>query len=178
MNLDDWLTQPTVRTVHCRESSRTASELWAGAAAVRLSDCRLLGRLVRARIPGLELDMAFSELFRREPFNLLEEGSTHAASALCGRIWTVRRDFTMLSAPADFKTWQVPGTVRVLFGHWAQATRTGSALVSEVRIAPVDRRARLYLRGMEPFIGAFQGLVGIEALGAAVRNAESAPPRS
>lgn len=177
MNLDDWLAKPTVRTVHRRQSSRTPAELWAGAAAVRLSDCRLLGRLVRARIPGLELDMAFSELFRREPFNLLEEGPTHAASALCGRIWTVRRDFAALSAPADFKTWHVPGTVRVLFAHWAHETARGSALVSEVRIAPVDRRARLYLRGMEPFIGAFQGLVGIEALGAAVRNAESAHPR-
>ena len=173
MNLDDWLARPTVRTVHRRECARPAAELWAGAAAVRLSDCRLLGRLVRARIPDLGPDMAFSDLFRREPFNLLEEGPTHAASALCGRIWTVRRDFSMLSTPADFKTWQVPGTVRVLFAHWAHATPRGSALVSEVRIAPVDRRARLYLRGMEPFIGAFQGLVGIEALGAAVRNAES-----
>ena len=175
MRLDDWLAKPAVRTVHRRESSCDVAELWACAGQVRLGDCRLLGRLVRARIPDLRPDVTFRELFHDEPFILLEEGPAHTVSALCGRIWSVRRDFATLSDPAAFRTWQVPGTVRVVFAHWAQATAGGAELVSEVRVAPVDRRARIYLRGMEPFIGAFQGLVGAEALNAAVRRAEVTP---
>jgi hypothetical protein len=39
-------------------------------------------------------------------------------------------------------------------------------------VAPVDRRAARYMRALEPFIAAFQGLVGREALALAVRRAE------
>jgi hypothetical protein len=45
-------------------------------------------------------------------------------------------------------------------------------LHSEVRVAPVDRRAALYLRALEPFIAAFQGLIGLESLSLAVRRAD------
>jgi hypothetical protein len=141
---------------------------------VRLRDCRILGRLIRARIPGLEAALTFDELFHSDPFNLLEEGPTYALSGLCGRIWTVRRDFTLLSRPADFLTWQVPGTVRVLFANWAEATEDGSAVVSEVRIAAVDRKAERYVRELGPFISAFQGLVATEPLTVAVHQAASA----
>ena len=66
-----------------------------------------------------------------------------------------------------------PGTARVLFAHWAQAAPGGgSTLHSEVRVGAVDRRALLYMRALEPFIAAFQGLVGREALALAVRRAE------
>jgi hypothetical protein len=171
VDLDRWLAEPAVRTRHRRESPAAAEALWASAGTVRLRDCRILGRLVRARIPGLEPSDTFEGLFRADPFNLLDEGPTHALSGLCGRIWTVRRDFARLSRSADFLTWRVPGTARVLFAHWAEATADGSALVSEVRIGPVDRRAALYVRALEPFITAFQGLVGVEALSVAVRRA-------
>jgi hypothetical protein len=40
-----------------------------------------------------------------------------------------------------------------------------------VRVAAVDRRAALYIRGLSPFIAAFQGLVGVEPLTVAVQRA-------
>ena len=52
------------------------------------------------------------------------------------------------------------------------ASDAGAALHSEVRVAPVDRRAAVYLRALEPFIAAFQGLIGLETLSLAVRRAE------
>ena len=160
-----------VRTNHRRESSAGTRELWAAAATIRLRDCRVLGRLVRARIPGLRASETFEEMFRNPPFNLLDEGPTHRLSGLCGRIWTVRGDFALLDDPADFETWRAPGTARVLFANWAESTEAGSALFSEVRVAPVDRRAGVYVRTLGPFISAFQGLVGTEALSRAVTAA-------
>lgn len=171
VDLDRWLAEPVLRTSHRREGAATEDELWASAATVRLRDCRLLGRLIRARIPGLEASLTFGELFRNAPFNLLDEGPAYALAGLCGRIWTVRGDFEPLSRPDDFLAWQVPGTVRVLFANWAEATEDGAALASEVRIAAVDRRAALYVRALEPFIAAFQGLVATEPMRIAVKRA-------
>jgi hypothetical protein len=176
-DLDRWLSDPLLRTSHRREGLASEEALWASAATVRLRDCRVLGRLIRTRIPNLRASLTFDELFRSAPFNLLEEGPTYALSALCGRIWTIRGDFAPLSQPAEFLTWQVPGTVRVLFANWATATDNGSALVSEVRVGAVDRRAALYVRALEPFISTFQGLVGKEPLSLAVQRAGSAGVR-
>src|SRR4051812_42938791 len=111
-----------VRTSHRRESSAAGGELWDTAATIRLRDCRVLGRLVPARIPGLRRSETFGEMFRTPPFNLLDEGPTHRLSGLCGRIWTVRGDFAMLDGPEEFLTWQAPGTARVLFANWAEST--------------------------------------------------------
>lgn len=177
MNLDGWLPAPTLQTRHCRNSPSTAHDLWSSATTVRLRDCRVLGRLIRIRIPGLPAHLTFDEMFRSSPFNLLEEGPTHVFSGLCGRIWTMRRDFAHLAHPTDFLTWDVAGTVRVLFASWAEATDEGSALVSEVRVGAVDRKAALYLRPLEPFIAAFQGLVGVEALNTATQRAASGAQR-
>jgi hypothetical protein len=174
VDLDRWLPEPALRTNHRRESPATAAELWASAATVRLRDCRILGRLIRARIPGLQASLSFNELFRTDPFNLLEEGPTYNLSGLCGRIWTIRGDFALLSQPSEFPDWHVPGTVRVLFAGWAEATESGSALVSEVRIAAVDRRAALHVRALKPFIAAFQGLVATEPLQIAAQRAARA----
>jgi hypothetical protein len=171
VDLDSWLLEPVVRTNNRRDSPTGEAELWASAATVHLRDCRILGRLVRARIPGLSANLTFAELFRSDPFNLLDEGRIHTLSGLCGRIWTMRRDFALLSEPADFLTWKEPGTVRVLFANWAEPTETGSALVSEVRIAAVDRGAAMRVRALRPFIAAFQGLVGAEALTIASQRA-------
>lgn len=175
MNLDHWLSQPVVRTRHGRESSVEAEQLWTAAETVRLRDCRVLGRLIRARIPDLEAGLTFGELFRAHPFNLLEQGPGYVLSGLCGRIWTVRGDFTALSEPSDFLEWDEPGTTRVLFASWAEPSPRGSRLISEVRVDPVDRRASFYIRTLGPFIAAFQGLVGAEALSVAVRAAERTP---
>src|SRR4051812_29041163 len=154
MDLDRWLAEPTLRTRHSRESPTSERDLWESAATVRLRDCRILGRLIRLRIPGLHAGLTFAEMFRSDPFNLLEEGPTHILSGLCGRIWTTRGDFAQLAQPQDFLTWQVAGTARVLFALRAEATEEGSALVSEVRVGAVDRKAARYVRALEPFIAA------------------------
>lgn len=116
--------------------------------------------------------MTFDALFRQPPFMPLEEGPTWGLSGLCGRIWTVRGELGQLSDPQAFLDWEEPSTVRVMFAHWVESLGAGAALHSEVRIAPVDRRAAFYLRALEPFIAAFQGLVGVESLSLAVRRAE------
>ena len=171
VDLDRWLPAPTLRTSQRREGLTGEDELWASAATVRLRECRILGRLIRARIPGLEPSLSFDELFHREPFNVLEDGATYTLSALCGRIWTVRSDFATLSRPEEFLTWHVPGTVRVLFANWAESTENGAALVSEVRIPAGARRAAMYVRALQPFISAFQGLIATEPLRIAVQRA-------
>jgi len=172
VDLDRWLADPLVRTHHRREAAVDPDALWATAKAVRLRDCRVLGRLIRRRIPGLRSAETFAEMFATAPFNLLEEGATYRLSGLVGRIWSVRGDFAPLAAAEDFVTWSQPGTVRVLFANWAEPAARGSALVSEVRVAAVDRRAALYTRGLGPFITAFQGLVGTEPLTIAARRAD------
>ena len=67
-----------------------------------------------------------------------------------------------------------PGTARVLFAHWVEPVGDGAALCSEVRVTPVDRRAALRVRALEPVIVAFQGLIGVEPMALAVRRAEAA----
>ena len=71
----------------------------------------------------------------------------------------------------------MPGTVRVLFANWAEPTKNGAALVSEVRIAAVDRRAAAYVRALQPFISAFQCLIATEPLRIAVQRAGPARAR-
>jgi hypothetical protein len=171
-DLDRWLREPAVRTSHKRASRAAPEVLWRAADEVALADSRLLGRLVALKVAGVSRQSTFAAMFRAPPFVLLEEGDTFAVSGLCGRIWAVRGELGRLETPADFRDWREPGTARVLFAHWARgAPGGGSTLHSEVRVAAVDRRALLYMRALEPFIAAFQGLVGREALALAVRRA-------
>src|SRR3954452_21856456 len=125
VDLDRWLADPVLRTNYRREAPVGEHALWGSAGTVRLRDCRILGRLIRTRIPGLRASMTFDTLFHGAPFNLLEEGPTYALSGICGRIWSVRRDFSQFDRPADFLRWSVPGRVRVLFASWAEATEGG-----------------------------------------------------
>jgi hypothetical protein len=140
---------------------------------VRVCDAPLLGRIVRWRIPGTARDLPYRELFRRYPFALLDEGERWSVSGLCGRVWTLRRDYPELDGGDEFRGWSEPGTVRVLFAHWTEPTEDGGAtLVSESRVEPVDRRAALRLRALWAGIGRFERLIGGEALKVAVRRAE------
>ena len=173
--LDDWIARPAVRTHHSRTAAAPPEELWDAARAVRLSDTRRLERLVRWRIPGVVHGQTYDELFRTEPFTLLDEGNTWSVSGLCGRIWTLQRDYPRLSGPDDFRTWDERGTVRVLFAHWAEPGENGrSTLVSEARVDPVDASARMRLRALWTVIGPFEPLVGAEPLTVAVKRAETA----
>jgi hypothetical protein len=171
--LDAWIADPAVRTCHQRTVGAEPDALWDAATRVRLQDTRRLGRLVRWRIPGLRAGQTYDEVFRSYPFCVLDEGERFLVAGLCGRIWTLARDYPRLSGPREFAEWDEPGTVRVLFGHWVRPAGEGSSeLVSEARVQPTDRTAALRLRALWTVIGPFERLVGAEAI--AVATARSA----
>jgi hypothetical protein len=172
-SLDDWLPDPAIRTHHRRRAAAEPARLWECAAGVRLADTKTLGRLVRWRIPGTPPERTFHEVFRQYPFTVLDEGEHMLLSGLCGRIWTLARDYPRLDGPDDFLGWAERGTVRVLFAHWVQGASHGQAeLVSEARVAPVDLTARPRLRAIWAVVGPFERLVGPEGLSVAARRAE------
>jgi hypothetical protein len=176
--LDNWLPDPSVRTHHRRASSVAPDELWRAALEVRLCDTLALGRLIRWRIPGTPADQPFEGLFRNYPFTVLEEDSHLLIAGLCGRIWTLQRDYPALADAAAFRDWDEAGTVRVLFAHWIEPHAAGQAeMVSEARIGPVDSAAALRLRALWTAVGPFERLVGSEALRAVVKRAEQAAAR-
>ena len=156
-----------MRTHHRRSADSPADDLWRAATDLRLSETRTLGRLVRWRIPGLARDLTYGELFRDYPFTVLEEGERYLLTGLCGRIWTLARDYPRLPDPGAFAAWDEPGTVRVLFGHWVQPDGDGAELVSEARVQPTDRMSALRLKALWKVIGPFERLVGAEAISAA-----------
>lgn len=171
--LDAWLDSPQVRTHHRRRARSEPGALWAAASGVRLSDTRTLGRLVRWRIPGLDPGLTYHDLFRDYPFTVLEEGDGLLLSGLCGKIWTLARDYPRLEGAEAFAAWDEPGTVRVLFAHWVRPADGGDAeLVSEARVQPADRVAGVRLRALWSVIGPFERLVGAEPLALAARSAE------
>jgi hypothetical protein len=171
--LDAWLGEPIVRTDHRRSARADAGDLWDAATRVRLRDTRSLGRLVRWRIPGLPADLSYHDLFRSYPFTVLEEDSRLVMSGLCGRIWTLARDYPRLSGADEFRAWDEPGTVRVAFAHWVADAGDGRAeIISEARVEPVDRHAAVRMRALWAVIGRFERLVGAEPLELAARQAE------
>jgi hypothetical protein len=172
--LDAWLGTPAVRTHHSRAAAAAPEALWERATEVRLDETRSLGRLVRWRIPDLARDLTYHELFRGYPFCVLEEDRHLLITGLCGRIWTLARDYPRLDGPDAFAGWDEPGTVRVLFAHWVRRAGDGRAeIVSEARVQPVDTRSALRLRALWAVIGRFDRLVGAEPLELAARRAES-----
>jgi hypothetical protein len=171
--LDDWVAEPVVRTRHRRRAAAAPDALWSAARGVRLSETRALGRLVRWRIPGTEPDQTYRALLAEYPFVLLAEGERWSMSGLCGRIWTLSRDYPRLDGPDDFRAWDEPGTVRVLFAHWVVPDGDGaSTIVSEARVAPVDRAGEVRLRSLWMVVGVFERLIGAESLELAVARAE------
>ena len=147
LSLDHWLPDPQVRTRHERTANATPDGLWRAAE---------------------------TDLFRCYPFTVLAEGERWVASGLCGRIWTLQRDYPRIDSPEDFLGWDRPGTVRVLFAHWIEPASDGhAAIVSESRVQAVDRRAGLRLRALWTLIGRFERLIGAEALRVAANRAEA-----
>jgi hypothetical protein len=173
-DLDAWLPGPAIRTCHRRTAHADPDALWAAAATIRLDETGPLGRLVRWRIPGLPAGVTFRGMFAAPPFAVLAEGERWSISGLVGRIWTLRRDYPVLDGAEAFRTWRQGGTVRVLFAHGVAELGDGRcALVSEARVAPVDRSAGLRLRTLWTVIGPWERLIGGEALARAVRRAEA-----
>ena len=179
IDLDAWLPDPEITTRHSATAAVAPAALWAAARSVRLDETRTIGHLVRWRIPGVPPDRSFLELLCEDPFTLLDEGPQHAISGLCGRIWTLSRDYGELAGPDDFLAWSEPRTVRVLFAHWvtANAGGTGSTIYSEARVAPTDRIATMRLRALWLAVGPFERLIGAEALALAAAQAERSVAR-
>jgi hypothetical protein len=172
-DLDTWLADPAVRVAYRRSSHVEPEQLWQAARTIELSDTRMLGRLVRWRIPGIPPDASFEDLFRCPPFTVLDEGNRALVSGLVGRIWTLRRDYPVLEDQDEFREWSKGGTAKVVFAHWvAPANGGGSLLRSETRVAAYGTRGRLGLASVRPLISRFQRLVASDALAAAVRAAE------
>ena len=164
-----------MRTHHRRRAAASAEALWEAARGVRLCDTRRLAPLVRWRIPGVPSAATYYELFRDYPFILLDAGETWAVSGLCGRIWTLARDYPRLAGPEAFRDWDERGTVRVLIAHWTEPDGDGGAeIVSETRVDPVDATARVRLRALWTVISPFERLVGAEPLEVAAHRAERA----
>jgi hypothetical protein len=175
-DLDAWLPDPQVRTRHRRSVRADADTLWHAAETVRIREARALGRAVRWRIPGTPPSMSFRDLLRRYPFAVIAEGERWSLSGLCGRIWTLRRDYPRIEGVEDFSSWEEPGTVRVLVGHWIEPDGDAqNALVSEARVKPVDRAAGLRLRALWAVVGHFERLIGGEVLRIAAGRAEKTP---
>jgi hypothetical protein len=173
VELDEWLPAPTVRTRHSRSARAEADRLWDAAAGVRLDEAATVGRLVRWRLPGTPATETFRGLLSTEPFIVLDEGEHWSLSGMCGRIWTLSHDYPTLRDADEFRTWDAPGTVRVLMAHWVQpAGADESELFSEARVEPTDRRAALALRSLWLMVGVFERLIGAEALTLAARRAE------
>jgi hypothetical protein len=171
--LDTWLANPAVRVAHLRQSRADPEELWRAARQIELSDTRMLGRLIRWRIPGVSASSTFDLLFRQPPFAVLEEEEQALVSGLVGRIWTMRRDYPLLRDPAEFRDWTRSGTAKVVFAHWVEpAEGDGAVLRSETRVKAFGAQGRVGLASVRPLISGFQQLVASDALAAAVRQAE------
>ncbi|WP_196809129.1 hypothetical protein [Conexibacter woesei] len=173
VDLDSWIPAPAVRTRHRRDSVAPPADLWNTARGLRVDATGPLGRLVRWRIPGLPDGVTYAELFASPPFTVLDEGDGWSVSGLVGRIWTLRRDYPRVEGAEAFARWAEPGTVRVVFAHWVEEREGGSVLLSEARVAPVDRGAALRLRALWAVVGPWERLIGGEALARVVRTAEA-----
>jgi hypothetical protein len=174
-DLDGWLEEPAIRVRHSRRSSADPEALWSAARTVRIRDAGLLGRLVQWRIPGTPGDVPFDELFRKAPFCVLQEGEAALVSGIVGRIWTLRRDYPQLADAEQFRSFDTPGTARVLFAMWAGPAETGAGgrLTVEVRVVPVGPQGRVGIAAVRPLIAAFHHLIGSDGLAAAVHRAEA-----
>jgi hypothetical protein len=169
--LNAWVPDAAVQTRHRRGAAVRPAALWEAARSIRLSDTRRLGRMVRWRIPGLDGALRYHDMFRAYPFVVLEESELGLVSGLCGRIWTLARDYPRLADADAFAAWDEPGTVRVAFAHGVRATEHGAEIVSEARVHALDTRARLRLKAIWALLGPFEPLVAAEPLSLAVSRA-------
>ena len=139
-----------------------------------MADVGLLGRLVRWRIPGVPAEMSFDQVFRSQPFIVLDDGDGQSlVSGLVGRIWTLRRDYPKLREPNEYRSWEVSGTAKVLFANWVEPLPADrSALCMEARVRGIGAKGRVGVAAVRPLVSRFQQLIATEGIQAAVRLAE------
>ena len=171
-DLDAWVPRPGVRTRRCRTIACPPEQLWEIARSLRLATRARSGGSCAWRIPDTPLSLTFDALFRAYPFVVLDQGERHVVAGLCGRIWTLARDYPRLAGPEDFAAWREPDTVRVAFAHWVAARADGGAdLCTEARVEATDRAAALRLKALWAVVGRFEPLVASEPLSLAARRA-------
>jgi hypothetical protein len=173
--LDDWLTDPTIRVAHRVSSTASPAQLWEAARALTLAQSPVLGRLVQWRIPGTARELSFDRLLREPPFLVLAEDERSLLSGLVGRIWTLRRDYPALGDPEQFRDYSERGSARVAIAVWAQEDPRGGALCTEARVEALGVQGQVGVAAVRPLVRGFQQLIGSEALRAAARRAESGP---
>lgn len=170
--LDRWLPDPAITVFHRRQGAATAHQLWVAAQELRLSETRVLGRLIRWRIPGVPANATFEELFVNPPFTVLARTEESLVSGLVGKIWTLRRDYPTIDADG-FAQWTTSGSAKVVFASWVTAPDSGTAVLhSETRVKAYGPQGRLGLASLRPLVRGFEQLIGSDALAAAVRHAE------
>lgn len=170
--LEQWLSNPTIRTRHSCEAASDPDALWAAAGELTISEAGLLGRLIGWRVPGTYAAQTFRDRFTSRPFVVLDESDHYLLAGLCGDIWAANPSLAHLNDPSEFRAWSKPRTARVLFAHWVAPAPGGALIISEVRVSPVDRAARLMLRSLWPLIDRAQGLIGSGPLKIAAHRAE------
>ena len=127
---------------------------------------------MRWRIPGHRADQTFRELLAAYPFCVLDEGEHWSISGLCGRIWTLQRDYPRLDGPEDFRAWSSPAPCASSIANWVEPDGDGGARSSARRASPPSTaRAALRLRSLWMLIGVFERLIGGEALALAAERA-------
>ena len=89
--------------------------------------------------PGLAGDPTYNELFRGYPFCVLEEDRHLLVTGLCGRIWTLARDYPRLDGPEASRTGTRPAPCASSSALGPRGGRRPRELVSEARVEPVDR---------------------------------------
>ncbi len=174
LELDAWLPDPGRPGRAPARERRVARAAVGGRARVRLSDTRVLGRLVRWRIPGLPADSRSTRCSAQQPFMALIEIATgrscrgwSGGSGRSGATTRARRR-RGVSGLVDARDRQ--GAVRELGRAGGRGARRAARQRCACRRSALQ--GRIGLTSVRPLIRGFQGLVGSEALAAAVRRAE------
>ena len=172
--IDDWLPKAHARIHHARTSTAAPDELWEAAQSVRIRDTPRLARLIRWRLgrhaPATET--TFEEFFRTGIFMLLEEGERLHVSGVAGRIWAPSGEYARFETAADYRQYDKPGTAKVVLRNAVRPHASGSEIFHEAGVWVADRRALMIFRPFWALVGPLSGVIGTEALTAAVRRAE------
>ena len=103
--LDHWLPDASVRTLPpARGAARRPTALWARRRAIRLADTRRLGQARRLAHPGRAGVADLPRAVPRLPVHRARaRPRTTLVSGLCGRIWTLARDYPKLDGPGGVR---------------------------------------------------------------------------
>jgi hypothetical protein len=122
-------------------------------------------------------DTTFRDLFRQMPFVLLEEGERASISGMAGRLWSISAGFVELRSPDEFRSFDAPSTVKVVVATTVRDHPRGAEIVSDVRMACSDRRARVHFRAFWTFMSPLSRFIELELLRTATRRAQAVPRR-